>query len=173
MHLRRALALSLAVPLLLAGCTEEEPTPDIPDPTTSSATPTPEETETAEVESAEEFIRRWVDLSNEMQSTGDVGEYVAVSSDCKACMRVADRVEAVYSGGGFIRTRGWSVLKLTDQSGRGDREVWDVRVKSAPTVLKESSDAAPQRLGGGELVFRFRLQAAGEWSLAQLTQVPS
>ena len=45
---RRALAAACVLPLLLAGCTEAEPTPEMPDPTTSS--PTATETETGPVE---------------------------------------------------------------------------------------------------------------------------
>ena len=62
MHVRRALALAVVGPLLLAGCTgDPEPTPKIPDPTSSSPTPSPTDSETPEAESAEEFIRRWAD----------------------------------------------------------------------------------------------------------------
>ncbi len=72
MHLRRALALAVAGPLLLAGCTgDPEPTPKIPDPTTSSSTPSPTDSETPEAESAEDFIRRWTDELQKMQATGD------------------------------------------------------------------------------------------------------
>ncbi len=60
MHVRRALALAVVGPLLLAGCTgDPEPTPNIPDPTPSSSSPTATESETPEAESAEDFIRRW------------------------------------------------------------------------------------------------------------------
>ena len=58
MHVRRALALTLAVPVLLAGCSEDpEPEPKIPETTSSSPTPTPTESETPEAESPEDFIR--------------------------------------------------------------------------------------------------------------------
>ena len=41
MSLRRALAAALLVPLaLLSACTEDEPVPQMPDPTTSAPSPT-------------------------------------------------------------------------------------------------------------------------------------
>ena len=68
MHVRRALALTFVVPLVLAGCSDEpEPTPQMPEPTTSSPTPTATESETPEAESAEEFIRRWQAAADEMR----------------------------------------------------------------------------------------------------------
>ena len=48
-RVRRSLAAACVLPLLLAGCSEAEPTPQIPDPTASSS-PSAEETETGPVE---------------------------------------------------------------------------------------------------------------------------
>ncbi|MBC2931523.1 hypothetical protein [Nocardioides sp. zg-1228] len=174
MHLRRALALTLAVPLLVAGCSDEPaPEPKIPDPTSSSPTPTPVETETAEVESPEDFIRRWVEVSNSMQNSGDTSEYLRLSAGCKACSQVADRVRSAFDAGGFVRTEGWSVEDVSDKSGGDSRPVFDVRVTSAPTVIKENSNAREQEYSGGDLVYRFRLNATSPWRVVRLTQVPS
>jgi len=103
MHVRRALALTVVVPLLLAGCSDDEPTPKMPDPPpSSSSTPSPSETETAEAESAEEFIRRWVEAGDEMQVTGETAEFRQLSRKCQACGQAADQVEAIYASGGSI-----------------------------------------------------------------------
>src|SRR5687767_1034537 len=97
MHVRRALALALAVPALLAGCSDEpEPTPKIPEPTSSSPTPTPTESETAEAESPEDFIRRWADVEAQMENTGDTAAYRELSNKCQACTELADLVEKYY-----------------------------------------------------------------------------
>ncbi len=86
MHVRRALALTVVVPLLLAGCSDDEPTPKMPDPPpSSSSTPSPSETETAEAESAEEFIRRWVGGGRRDADTGETAEYRTLSEGCRAC----------------------------------------------------------------------------------------
>jgi hypothetical protein len=174
MHVRRALALTLAVPVLLAGCSDDpEPTPKMPEPTSSSPSPSPTESEEPEAESPEEFIRRWVEASNEMQNTGETAEYLELSGDCPQCKQVAARVEAAFDAGGFFRTNGWSILKITDRSRSAKRPVLDLRVDSAPTTLKEAKSDEVVRYPGGILVYRFRLRASSPWTIAQLTQVPS
>ena len=175
MLVRRALALALVVPLLLAGCSEDEPEPKMPDPppTSLEPSPSPTETETPEVESAEDFIRRWVAADREMQNTGEIGDYAELSSKCETCMAVAERVEGIYSAGGFVRTDGLQVLRLTDQSSAGGRRILDVTVRSTPTVLKESAGADEQRLSGGTLTYRMRLTRRAPWSLVELTQLAS
>ena len=107
MHPRRALALTLAVPLLLAGCSDDpEPEPKIPETTSSSPTPTPTETETAEAESPEDFIRRWAVVEAEMENTGRTAEYRKMSSECPACSELADLIEKYYEAGGFVEWDG-------------------------------------------------------------------
>lgn len=173
MHLRRALALSLVVPLLLAGCTEEEPTPKLPDPTTSSATPTPEETETAEPESAEEFIRRWVQANTEMQNTGDVAAYADLSRKCTSCIRTVERIKQIYADGGYVKTKGWVLRDVVDRSGTTGGPVLDLDIRSSPTEFKENAGAEIQNLSGGEIVMRVRLNRGAPWQVLRLTQVPS
>src|SRR6478736_10431719 len=107
MHVRRTLALTLAVPVVLAGCTDDpEPKPKIPETTSSSPTPTPTESETPEAESPEDFIRRWVKVGDEMQKTGKTAEYDAMSPNCKACQGFVDSVEEVYGAGGSAEFAG-------------------------------------------------------------------
>ncbi len=173
MHVRRSLALALAVPLLLAGCSDDaEPTPKMPEPSTSSS-PTPTESETPEAESPEDFVRRWVDLDRAMQNSGDTADYLAVSSKCKSCVAVAKRIQGIFEAGGFVQTDGLEILNVIDQSGATGRKVLDVRVRSSPTVLRESAGAREQRLPGGTVTYRMRLSPRSPWQLVQLTQLAS
>jgi hypothetical protein len=174
MHVRRALALTLVVPLLLGGCSDEpEPTPKIPDPTTSSPSPTSTESETPEAESAEDFIRRWVEANTVMQNTGDVAEYVALSRRCEPCNQTADRIKDIYANGGFVKTDGWSVGRVDDRTGAAGTPVLDLHISSAPTTFRESADAEKQVLEGGDIVMRVRLTRRAPWQVVELTQVAS
>jgi len=174
MHVRRALALTLAVPVLLAGCSDDpEPTPKMPDPTSSSPSPEPTETEEPEAESPEEFVRRWVEVDRDMQNTGNTSEYERISGKCKTCMSVAMRIEKIFANGGFVKTKGLTVLSVEDQAGTSGRRVVDVRVRSAPTVYKESTDGRERRFPGGTITYRMRLNAGPPWQLVQLTQLAS
>lgn len=171
MHLRRALALSLAVPLILVGCTEEEPTPKLPDPTTSSPTPTPEETETPEAESAEEFIRRWAAIEAEMENTGDTSDYREISADCAACTDLADLVEKWYEAGGFIKWGGWKIesVRLRGES----QSEYVVRVDSSPTKYKESKNGPLRTFDGGPGAHLLVLEAQGDsWVVVRKAEVP-
>jgi hypothetical protein len=174
MHVRRALALTLAVPVLLAGCSDDpEPTPKMPESTSSSPTPSPTESEEPEAESPEEFIRRWVEVDREMQNTGNIDEYESISAKCRTCMSVARRIQRIFANGGTVRTKGLTILDLTEQSSAGGRKVFDVSVRSAPTVFIESGDAREQRFPGGTITYRMRLNDRAPWQLIQLTQLAS
>ena len=174
MHVRRTLALTFAVPLLLAGCSDEaQPTPKMPDPTTSSSTPSPTESETAQAESAEDFIRRWVDVNTKMQNTGDIEEYAELSSKCRPCRQTADRIQAIYANGGYVRTEGWRVQKVIDRSGATGGPIFDLQIESSPTTYKERADSPAKTLSGGAIVMRVRLSKAEPWQVVRLTQVPS
>lgn len=173
MHVRRALALTAVVPLLLAGCSDDpEPQPKMPDPPTSSS-PSPTASETVEEESAEEFIRRWIEVNTQMQNTGQVEEYTELSRRCEPCIQTADRIARIYRDGGFVRTEGWILTDVVDRSGGSGAPVLDLRIKSSPTEFKESADAEMESLTGGDIVMRVRLSRSAPWQVTELTQVPS
>jgi len=174
MDVRRTLALALVVPLLLAGCSEDEPTPKMPDPPpTSSPTPSPSASETPEAESAGDFIRRWVEINTEMQNSGSVDASMAFSDECAACIQTAERIRAIYTDGGFVRTEGWMVREVVDRSGTRGGPILDLRIDSSPTVFKERSGAVEDSYPGGKIVMRVRLSREAPWHVVQLTQVAS
>ncbi len=176
MHVRRALALALAVPLLLAGCTEEEPTPNIPDPTTSSPTSPPPESETPEAESAEDFIRRWVEASDEMQVTGETADYSSydreIASRADSC---ADRVEQIYDAAERFVCEGLDDPQHRP-TGDGAAEFRSSRSSSAPTLQRDESQGANvQTLAGGpSLTLQLELRETAAWSgRARTTELAS
>lgn len=174
MHVRRALALTLAVPVLLAGCSDDpEPTPKMPEPTSSSPSPTEPASEEPEAETPEEFIRRWVETNTRMQNSGEVTEYSALSSKCRPCLQTAERVERIYADGGFVKTDGWIIEDVIDKSSTTGNPVLDLRIDSSPTTFREKAGAATQKLPGGDIVMRVRLTTSAPWEVVRLTQVPS
>lgn len=128
MHVRRALAFALAVPALLAGCSDEpEPAPKLPEPTSSSPTPTPTESETPEAESPEDFIRRWQKAADEMARSGNTAEFLSLSKGCQACATYAAQVSGVYDKGGDVTFGGSEVLAIQEDAAKPPTFVVDVR----------------------------------------------
>ena len=107
-------AALLGATALLVGCGADEPEPKFeaePSPSTSvSMSPSP--SVTPDRETAEEFIRRWVDASTELQRTGETRQLLEMSKGCDACRGFAERVDAIYSDGGFVDTAGWKIVRI-------------------------------------------------------------
>lgn len=156
MSLRRALAAALLVPLaLLSACTEDEPVPQMPDPTTVTPSPT-ETSSTAAPETAEEFIRRWQAAIDDMQTTGETAAFQAMNQDCQPCASLVDQVEAAYESGGTIESQGSVVQKVVAASSAGD--TFDATVKFSRVRV---TGADPATYPGGVQVFRIRVSGSG------------
>lgn len=168
MHVRRAFALAAVVPLLLAGCTEEpEPTPKIPEPTTSSATPSPTESETAEAESAEDFIRRWVEEDQRMFATGETEAFLAMGPECDDCKDIAATVDRIYGAGGTVKWDGWTI-KTIERTGKPSANAYRFVVDSAPTRYREGADGPWKTLQGGRVIQLIVLaKDAGAWQAVE------
>lgn len=166
MHVRRALALTLAVPVLLAGCSDDpEPTPKIPEPTSSSPSPTEPATEEPEAESPEEFIRRWVEVGDEMQMTGQVAEFKRMSRNCQACAQVAAQVKSIYGSGGSIEFAGTKVALLKEVAPQPP--TFHVDLNTPETVIRAENGAVDQRLPAGVGKYLLTLNGKpGRWYVA-------
>jgi hypothetical protein len=166
MHVRRALALTLAVPVLLAGCSDDpEPTPNIPDPTTSSPTPTEPATEEPEAESPEEFIRRWVEAGDEMQMTGKVADFERMSRNCQACAQVVAQVKSIYASGGSIEFAGTKVALLKEVA--PEPPTFHVDLNTPETIIRSKGGTVDQRLPAGVGKYLLTLNGKpGRWYVA-------
>lgn len=168
MHVRRALALTLAVPVLLAGCSDDpEPAPKMPAATSSTPTSTPTESEEpeAEAESPEEFIRRWVEAGDEMQTTGDLAEFKRMSRNCQACAQVVAQVKSIYDSGGSIEFSGTQVALLKKVA--PEPPTFHVDLKTPETIIRSENGAVDQRLPAGVGKYLLTLNGSpGRWYVA-------
>lgn len=127
--LRAALAASVAALALLAGCSDDDPSPGDPSstwtPTGKPETPTSDATEKptepalpeaatkATEDGARAFITYYWDLINYAQVTGDVGELRAVSAaGCAGCASGFKAIHRLYAGGGYIVGGNYTVTVL-------------------------------------------------------------
>ena len=97
----------------------DEPTPSPSGSASTSAAPESPSTSTSpspEAETAEEFIRRWVEVGNAMQNSGDTDEYRSLSRGCTACIATADQIDQIYKDGGRVETAGWTPVELDRRS---------------------------------------------------------
>ncbi|MFN8196324.1 MAG: hypothetical protein U0R80_18815 [Nocardioidaceae bacterium] len=168
-------ALLAAALLSLGGCGDDDPpppppsssTPTSPSPTTSSPT--------SQAESAEEFIRRWVDEDIKMQNSGETVEFLAMTSKCGPCSKLAQAVNRFYAAGGYVKTQGWEILSVErlPATAAGTRLML-VRVDGHPTEYRESSDGPVRRLPGGRTQFQFTLiKSEQSWLVRDYVEVSS
>lgn len=171
MSVRRALAAALLVPLaLLSACTEDEPVPQMPDPTTS--TPSPTDSSTAEPEAPEDFIRRFNDANVAMQATGETSEFLALTQECRPCSETADRVEGFYANGGYVKWAGWKIVRVRHDQDTEQASEYRVEVMTPVTRYKESKTAEVQVLEGGNVVYRASLVSDDDsWLISDLVQL--
>lgn len=178
MRLLRAAVVLLVAALVLGGCGDDEPDPGDPGstwtPTSKPETPTSEPvdplTEAPEGETAQEFIRRWVALSNRMQETGETEAFLAVAGpDCDPCRDYAKRIQDIYDNDGYFRGGTERILSFKKESATQ----WVVTLKAEPTEYAEAEGAEPERITGGK--YRSRLYLArvdGRWIVGYTEGVP-
>ena len=147
-----ALAALAAAVLALAACSADpqpkfEPTPSSTTTTTSSSS-----SPTQQPQSAEDFIREWFDLSRTMQNTGSTEDFLALSPRCSTCRKFADRVETIYSHGGFVKVGGLAVTSIRSISDG----TYVVTIDAGKTIYKSSARGHERHLDGG--INRFRME---------------
>lgn len=182
MRVRRPLAaLSLAAALLAAttACSGDDPPEGDGSPSASPATSPSASSPTASTtadppqrESAKAFIRRWNQADIEMQRTGDSGPYRQLTHGCKPCDSLADRVDAFYAAGGWIRWDGRTMGRITKYESRFGRPTWQVPTNSAATRYTESADGPVRKLTGGHNIMLVTLgRVKGKWRVYDIAQL--
>ena len=110
---RRIALAALALPLLLAGCADDDPVPKIPDTSTPTASVTetsdpveptlPPEAEGKGNEAAEAFVRYYYETVDYAQATGDTnGLRMLAGPECDACRGGADAIDEIDGQRGTI-----------------------------------------------------------------------
>lgn len=186
---RRALAVACVLPLLLAGCSDAAPTPEIPDPTTSS--PSVDETETGPVEptlppeaegdgveAAEAFVTYYFNLLTYAQETGDTSALAEAAIDgCETCQGSVEAVRRTYEAGGSISGGAYDVtaVRASRQGtlpGGGLSFVGRVSVDHSRQVIRGSKVEGldgTYPAGTSEFDFTAVIQSSGDWQMADWT----
>lgn len=172
---------ALLVVLLLCSLTtcDDDPKPDIPDPTPSSSSPTVSEststpttpTETPEPLTPEETVDAWFDAWSEALRSGNVESVRALSSDtCKSCSRLIARVQSIYDRGGRLETDGWKPLTnvaAPDSSDETPRFL--LRVAESRQVLFDENGKRVDVTPRSEVPMRMTLVSqSGVWVVSRL-----
>ena len=164
MKVRRVVGLVLACGLAvgsLVGCQEAEPTPKMSE--TTAASPSPSASAKPDRESAKAFIRRWQKSLDDMQTTGDTAEYVAMSRTCEPCQGVVEVVEDVFSKGGHIEFAGSSLTKLVRV---GQTPPTFELTKDVPETVIHHADGEIERYPAGTTSIQIKLgRADGSWTV--------
>jgi hypothetical protein len=169
----------VAVVLLcgLAAC-EDEPTPDIPDPTPSTSSPSVSEsvspttpTEAPEALTPEETVRAWFKAWSTALITGEVEQVSALSSpDCGSCSRLIAQLQSIYDRGGRIETDGWTPLTSVLAPDSSDEQPrFLLRVAESRRVLFDADGEEVDDTPRTEVPMRMTLENdSGVWVVARL-----
>ena len=150
-----------ALMLALSSCSEDPVKPKPLEPDSSSSSQTSSSSETAKPESAEDFIRRWRQLTNEMQATGDTSAYRAVTRNCVSCDNLADLVDSIYENGGYIEFEGSRVVKITRVRQFGRFTMFELRTRSGATKYTEEKGGPVLSEDGGKFTDHVTLERKG------------
>ena len=159
MTLRRTLAALGAAALLLGGC-GGDPEPKV-DPTTPTPTLSPDESETAKPMSAEDVIRKWVQVQLDAQNTGDTSKLREQFSHCVACRSFANKIDAAYAHGGYVKAGAWRIRSIELAGHVDSRYEYNLTITAQPTKLLLKGDGKVKTFNGGPESFRmiFRKRA--------------
>ncbi len=150
---RLLLVLSCIASLWVSGCSGDAsstagPTPSVPTSSAPTSTPTPER------ETPEEFVRRWVEVANQLGRDGDPKPLLNASEDCAECSAIAGGIAKIYRSGGWIKGGEWTLAGDFKAVARGKVFVCTFELSIDPGSYKSSAEASPQTTTGGSARIR-------------------
>lgn len=163
----RAVLVALLLPLVgLAACTDDDPEPAPPLPTTEA--PTSPSATTAAPDDPEETVRAWVEAQNQSMTNGDTTEVRSLSSaDCKSCDGLINPIERVFAAGGHFETAGWKVNRLKETESTSRRSTVKAAITISGGQTYESANADPVVYESERAIVEFKLAAVeGEWRVS-------
>lgn len=168
----RAAATALVASLALSACNGAD---DPADPTSiwtppstidapSTSPPTASLTEAPEDETARQFIRRWVELGNQMQATGETAAFLAVAGpDCDSCQKFADQIAQIYKGGGSVHGGAERITEMRRES----TSQWVITREATASNYTETSNGPTKTFPGGRYHSRVIVtEVEGKWIVA-------
>lgn len=178
MDVRRLVAAVMLLGLLVS-CSDDEPTSDPQEPT-SSATPTdrvpptpPQESRESTGAGARAFVRFWVESFNYAMQTGDTADFRPLSSEeCASCTEISKLIEEIYGPGGHVESDGWLIERFTRTSMAGNSKA-SVRVliTLSPEVIHRAGQKKPDHRTGGEATATFALWRRNSgWRVSNVVQ---
>ncbi len=176
-HTLVALGLAVSVSsssLLLAGCEGDAPapSPSVSPPSSSAVSPSESTSPSAKAETAEEFIRRWIEAQTAMQNSGDTSEFRSLSKGCEPCAGLAKQVDQIYADGGFVKTDGWTPTAFKRVAQKGNTMTLRVQIDNAVTTYAERSGGPTKTLRSGDGLIEFRLKGrAGAFRVVNLVEI--
>ncbi|MEO5665487.1 MAG: DUF6318 family protein [Nocardioides sp.] len=172
---RRAAIAAAALPLLLAGCTDDDPVPQIPDPTTPSPTASettapPEPWEAQTEDGAIAFAEHWIDLLNaaRLDETGTEGITDASTPQCASCSNIAQIIDGWQSDGIAYKSKPWTIEQVAVISSEPKEARVGLRILRPREMLTES-DGSVVRKDASRATYAATLEwRSGSWLMHEL-----
>jgi hypothetical protein len=162
----RSVLATLLVACLVGACSDDDPKPDIADPTPSAPSSLGSTTTSASVTpsttlSPEDTVRAWIQARNRALSDGDTSDVDALSApDCRSCEELNKVINEVYGAGGHFETTGWTIDSIQEKAGSQPVQV-DTALTFAAGQTVPSAGADPVSYDEEKHIVSFRLKATG------------
>jgi hypothetical protein len=175
---RWALA-TLLVTCLVGACSDDDPEPDIADPTpsasSSSATVSPSPTvSVTPALGPEEAVQGWIAAWNDALATGDTTTLPQYeTSDCRNCDELSGVIEDVTSAGGSFTGGEWSIVSSKVVPINDHRVKVNVAVKVAEGSTINSAGDSPVHFEADKRIAVYELQETSDAWLIDVIELLS
>ena len=134
----------------------------------------PAEAKGTSQKSAKAFVRYYIDVLNFATATGDTGTALRLSSpNCDSCSGMLDKIQDVYSQGGYFRGEGWTVTDIKYQPLQSDvKPILTIGIQLADQDMLEHADGKVKHFEGGPNRLTLHLASKrSRWLVTQLDRL--